>query len=373
MILVNGCSLTHGNINALEGNYLDQTWGFQVGKHLNDDVTNISKSGIGSQYIVKRTMDWILRYGNPDIVLIAWPTTCRFEWPEEYRKHHSSDFGFVKYKNGTTNKDWCTTQLQSNIDEFDFFTESRYITFPFGDLYWIKKRFDKRGLKDTWQDAWKARNKGDPKAAIVEFLYNYKHSGNAIRWFIENKIYNMILLKNFLEVRNIKYYWSDWDNVINLTKHAVDGIPYPPPMHDGIPYKQHMYPAMNDGDKWEISYLKEDLNIDNWFVQDSLTHFSRVNGLLPGWIKRTFKTNDKPVKYTDAHYQLDWHEWFGAEFANFIKTGKNITNKRNFDKMHDEFLKAKADPDRDPPGNFIEDVAKCEEKAVNAEETFVYD
>ena len=43
-------------------------------------------------------MDWILRYGNPDMVLIAWPTTCRFEWPEEYRKHHSADFGFTKYK-----------------------------------------------------------------------------------------------------------------------------------------------------------------------------------------------------------------------------------------------------------------------------------
>ena len=37
------------------------------------------------------------------------------------------------------------------------------------------------------------------------------------------------------------------------------------------------------------------------------------------------------------------------------------------------FLKAKADPDRDPPDNFMEDVAKCESKAVNAEETFVYD
>ena len=46
------------------------------------------------------------------------------------------------------------------------------------------------------------------------------------------------------------------------------------------------------------------------------------------------------AKYTDAHYQLDWHEWFGKEFANFIKTGKNITNKRNFDKMKDEFFKS---------------------------------
>ena len=364
MILVNGCSLTHGNINAIEGNYLDQTWGFQVGKHLNDDVTSIAKSGMGCQYIVKRTMDWILRYGNPDLVLIAWPTTCRFEWPEEYRKHHSADFGFTKYKNGTTNKDWNITELQSNIDEFDLFSESKFITFSFGDLYWVKNRFDKKGLPgltNTWQEAWKAKNKDDPKAAIVEFFYNYKHTGNAVRWFIENKIYNMILLKNFLEVRNIKYYWSDWDNVIDLTKHSVEGIPY----------KQDIYPAMNDGYIWEISYLKKDLNIDNWFVQDSLTHFSRVNGFLPGWIKRTVKNSD--AKYTDAHYQLDWHEWFGKEFANFIKTGKNITNKRNFDKMHDEFLKAKADPDRDPPDNFMEDVAKCESKAVNAEETFVYD
>ena len=30
-------------LNAIEGNYLDQTWGFQVGKHLNDDVTSIAK------------------------------------------------------------------------------------------------------------------------------------------------------------------------------------------------------------------------------------------------------------------------------------------------------------------------------------------
>ena len=81
----------------------------------------------------------------------------------------------------------------------------------------------------------------------------------------------------------------------------------------------------------------------------------------------------------DSHYLLDWHEWFGKEFANFIKTGKVDEDKRDYGRMYDEYLKALEDPLRHPPSNFLEKIKNIEARAdkevviENYRDNFVYD
>lgn len=327
MILVNGCSHTHGNINAIEGKYIDKTWGFQVGKHLNDDVTNIAKSGIGEEYILKSTIDWIIQHGNPDLVIILWPSTFRFEFPENYDNFYNNPFGLTKYKDGTLNQEIDYKALRSNEKEFVVSSNSKYIQFT---TDFFSKRIDDRG---GWT---KAKLKSDPTSPFALFYsaFNSLNAGESSKnWFIEKKIFHMIALTSFLRSKNIKYYWADVGNVFQFNL---------------------------------FTYTDMEINKEHQFLPNTqIETFSAMNGYIPGFKKRT--SNGAP--YIDNHFELDWHEWFGKEFANFIITGKSIVVQKNIDKFYDEYLKAVDDPNRDPPEWFINKITK----AFDYDAEFIYD
>lgn len=393
MILVNGCSLTHGNLNAVEDNFLGETWGFQVGKHLDMDVTNIAMSGAGANHIVKKTISWILKNGNPDMVLIGWPTVFRYEIPTEIRKAHEEYFGLTRYKDGTYNRNWKDSfrstfgrkkETKNGVRELSYFGgiyESTYIHFKpepnepkRNPVHLIMKEYNDP-MKDAWGGA----------------LEPYDYHTNAL-WFAETKLYAMISLESFLKTRNIKYYWFDWCNTItneqtngliiqNITgfKQGFDQAgELEASQPTGLSYKAH-----KECLSWDTKFLRKQQQISN--VSDAIGFWSSVNGYLPGWRWRGTghhkgKHESKiPEGYMDSHYLLDWHEWFGKEFANFIKTGKVDEDKRDYGRMYDEYLKALEDPLRHPPSNFLEKIKNIEARAdkevviENYRDNFVYD
>ena len=371
MILANGCSLTHGNLNAIEDNFLGETWPFQLGKHLNMDVTNIAMSGAGADYILKKTISWILKNGNPDMVLIGWPSAFRFEVPSQKRIARKYD-GLTRYKDGTYNLNWkdsfrpafgCKLETENRVHELDRFggiIESEYLHFKFNMIDEKKNKYNFKLQQFSDRDKHLMWGK-----AIEEYDYTI-----FALWLAETKLYAMISLESFLKTRNIKYYWFDWCSTV--TNEHTDGVIF----WNGISSRE----GFNEDGKSrelskEFSYKahKESLSYDTKFIRaqcvsDAIGFWSSVNGYLPGWRWRE-RGKDKVKQdeignvkngYMDAHYLLDWHEWFGKEFANFIKTGKNVFDKRDYGRMYDEYLKALEDPARHPPSNFLERIKKTE-------------
>lgn len=92
MILVNGCSRTHGTWYCVE-NGIDP-WPAVLGKSLGEEVINIAESGSSISSVVKTTISWLENNSQkPDMVLCAWPQVARFEIPrtgkpivDSYRK-----------------------------------------------------------------------------------------------------------------------------------------------------------------------------------------------------------------------------------------------------------------------------------------------
>lgn len=80
MILVNGCSRTHGTWYCVE-NGIDP-WPAVLGKRLGEEVINIAESGSSISSVVKTTISWLENNSQkPDMVLCSWPQTARFEIP----------------------------------------------------------------------------------------------------------------------------------------------------------------------------------------------------------------------------------------------------------------------------------------------------
>ena len=367
MILVNGCSHTHGNNNAIEGNYLDQTWGFQVGKHLNMDVTNIAQNGVGCEYIVRTTMQWIMKHGNPDMVLIGWPYHNRFEYPLSYREYFSTEhFGLTKYTNGKVK---YPNDKEVGVGGYGYpfvpWLSSNYVNGL--QLIGSKNQHTEEDEK-IWGGAlgiMYAKKEQDNKS-LYTHLYKFfteklEVDANTMRWFIEKKLYHMVLLAGWLKSRNIKYYWYSNDDI----------------KHEAVKYG--LKEVINHNSPDNLSFLGqkeeleepiyfdeyfnwfEDLNLDGEFIQyeemkglgpyDHVTGLNTLwysKGLMPGWFRRYLGPKEDKIEYIDNHMCLDWHEWFGKAFAHFIKTGNRIDKKIDYEKMEEEFTKAAMDPNRDP-------------------------
>lgn len=399
MILVNGCSYTHGNLNAIDDNFLGETWGFQVGKHLNMNVTNIAMSGSGPDYVLRKTINWILKNGNPDMVLIGWPNAFRFEFPSEKRwlsktyKHRQVPYdGLTRYTDGTYNLNWkdsFNSQFKQPYDANKSFYSKNDIengidtTHRFGGLHISKcLHFKVNKINEDKFNLKTKRLMGSPVedewGKVIE-LYDYTIFA---LWLAEKKLFAMITLESFLKSRNIKYYWFDWCNTV--TNEYTDGILLQGPAQRKQSFNQIGELETHPEHSIEISYKahKECLSFNTKFLRkqnitDGVGFWSNVNGYLPGWRWReqtvdAAKNLIGAERYLDTHYLLDWHEWFGKEFANFIKTGKDVTNKRDYDKMYDEYLKAIEDPTRHPPSNFLEKI-KNYEKGESKKEVVIED
>lgn len=87
MILINGCSYTHGT-RFLEGRNWTSYFSEMVGKN----VTNIAQSGSNWQSICMSTVEWCLNNRkNPKSILIALPAIFRFNFPTIPDHHLQSE------------------------------------------------------------------------------------------------------------------------------------------------------------------------------------------------------------------------------------------------------------------------------------------
>lgn len=107
MILVNGCSHTHGTNHAELKNYKDKLWPNIAGEIIGDtDVINLAKGGDSAMCIADSTIHWLeTNTIKPDMVIIQWTYHQRFELPY-HRKYADDPF-----------RDWATAEPISHGEE----------------------------------------------------------------------------------------------------------------------------------------------------------------------------------------------------------------------------------------------------------------
>lgn len=124
MILVNGCSRTHGTWYCINNNV--DPWPAVLGKQLEEEVINIAECGSSISSVVKSTVDWIETNKKPDLVICAFPEIGRFEIPtvpykdklHTFREMTIDDSLFYNYKlddpaEETVRRKLCSTEPHS--------------------------------------------------------------------------------------------------------------------------------------------------------------------------------------------------------------------------------------------------------------------
>lgn len=91
MILVNGCSHTHGTWYCKE--YGVDPWPKVLERLRGYDrkVLNIAEAGNSVSTVVKSTIDWIENNQKPDVVLCAFPQMSRYEVPQRGTNIHGAN------------------------------------------------------------------------------------------------------------------------------------------------------------------------------------------------------------------------------------------------------------------------------------------
>lgn len=118
MILINGCSHTHGTILLQRRN--EKPWSYHLSKLCNKKVVNIAESGSNWHSIVISTIEWVEKNDEkPEMIICAFPEFTRLSMPANQRS--KVDFSFrtnTKDYSIFPNNDGGTKQPESVRDYF---------------------------------------------------------------------------------------------------------------------------------------------------------------------------------------------------------------------------------------------------------------
>jgi hypothetical protein len=148
MLYTNGDSFTFGT-----GVQSNNTWPSLLAKQLNYELVNDAVPGSSNHRIVRTTLDFLSKH-KPNLVVIAWSSYLRTEWPSQalvpqhihnvdyndrpiiqvqpnYTKYHKDDHGFVElfYKN--INKEWLIDNYLNQILLLQSFLKCSKIQYVF--------------------------------------------------------------------------------------------------------------------------------------------------------------------------------------------------------------------------------------------------
>jgi len=327
MILVNGCSHTHGVTHAEVKKYENKLWPNIVGELIGDnDVLNLSRGGDSAQNIADSTIHWLeTNTITPDMVIIQWTYSQRFDVPF-HRKYGDDPFrgddmssrsGVAKHYPRTNPIKLTSTGIYLTADENNILhrmdSQLQHLGLGFPALLFAA------GFK---QDVHPYNMETDDDPKIQELIDYYKRYTNyreavcdlptTLEFVNEAWARAQHHLAAYLDSRNIPYYW--WG--VDTWKRAE--------MADFLYLKPKT--GYHIGDK--IQY------IDIWLEKqgimsngDMIARLSEYDPTVPdaGNVIVTEENKhlitDKTFVYVDDHRGEDGHYYIGEMIANYILHG----------------------------------------------------
>ena len=313
MILVNGCSHTHGTNHAELKKYKDKLWPNIAGEIIGDtDVINLAKGGDSAMCIADSTIHWLeTNTIKPDMVIIQWTYHQRFELP--YHRRYADD----------PFRDWATAEPVSHGEEAPVSDSWVFLTqYPREGINWLTStgiyvgKDENDILQKTHVDI---HHLG---LTFPEILFQAGFKQDIHPYFLgehdDPRIQNIIdYYKRYVDYREAvcnlpttrEYTLHKWAMAQNWVASYCEA--------NDIPYYWWGVDTWHGPDMADVFYLKPKYGtemfgnikkIDWWLEKQGII----ANGDMIEYLKNYF---------VDDHRGEDGHKYIGEMVGNFIKHG----------------------------------------------------
>jgi hypothetical protein len=317
MILVNGCSHTHGTKHADIKNYKDKLWPNIAGEIIGDtDIINLAKGGDSAMCIADSTIHWLeTNTIKPDMIIIQWTYHQRFEIP--YHRRYADD----------PFRDWGTAESISHGEEP-----------PISDSWVYLAQYPREGI--NWLTSTGIYVNKDENDMLQKTNVEINHLGLTFPDILFQAGFKQDIHPYFLDksdsphIQNIIDYYKRYVNY----REAVCNLPT---VRD---YTIHKWAQAQN---WVASYCKaRDIpyywwGVDNWQQSEMVDVFylkpkygTEMFGnirRLDSWLEKQgiiangdmidYGGRDSSKLFVDDHRGEDGHKYIGEMVGNFIKHG----------------------------------------------------
>jgi len=314
VILVNGCSHTHGTNHAIEKGYFDKLWPNVAGEMLGDtNVVNLAKGGDDATCITDSTIHWLeTSTVKPDMVIVQWTYSDRFSIP--YHRKYADD----PFRDGATADALKLNQKAPHSDSYVFlqqFPREGPVKLTSTGIYlerddetsMLKKVPEKlnhlglhfpnllfkAGFKQDIHPYFLQEDENPEVQDLIDFYKRYVDYREALCNLPTHEEYCREAwaraqnhLASYLEAHGIPYYWWNSD------------CWYKPEMLDYFYLKP----------KFGHEMFGNIMRIDPWLEKQGIM----ANGDI---------VDHSDVMYVDDHRGEDGHRYIGEMVANFILHG----------------------------------------------------
>jgi len=313
MILVNGCSHTHGTKHADIKNYKDKLWPNIAGEIIGDtNIINLAKGGDSAMCIADSTIHWLeTNTIKPDMVIIQWTYHQRFELP--YHRRYADD----------PFRDWATAEPISHGEEPPVSDSWVYLTqYPREGINWLTSTGVY--LNKDKNDMLQKKNVEITHLGLTfpEILFQAGFKQDIHPYFLgehdDPRIQNIIdYYKRYVDYREAvcnlpttrEYTLHKWAMAQNWVASYCEA--------NDIPYYWWGVDTWHGPDMADVFYLKPKYGtemfgnikkIDWWLEKQGII----ANGDMIEYLKNYF---------VDDHRGEDGHKYIGEMVGNFIKHG----------------------------------------------------
>lgn len=179
-LLVNGCSFSRGDIS----------WPHQLQSLIQCDLVNLAQAGAGNTYIHESTVEE-LSHRNYDYVIIMWSGLARFDFKVNDIEYFKDSKYTSKYQK--TRNDWQGKTI-----------------YPINDQDYVE---------DNWVFGCGVMNR-EKSLLNTQFLNGiYKYLNH--EEFTFHSLQHMIALQSFLKINNIPYYFTFYENYVDILKKST--------------------------------------------------------------------------------------------------------------------------------------------------------
>ena len=313
MILVNGCSHTHGTAHANDYNYKDKLWPNIAGEIIGDtDVINLAKGGDSNMCIADSTIHWLeTNIIKPEMVIIQWTYQQRFELP--YHRKYADD----PFRDWGTAEPLVNGEQPPNSDSWVFLAQ-----YPREGINWLTSTgiFLTNDENDTLQ-------KNDTQInhlglSFPEVLFNAGFKQDIHPYFLgkddDPRIQNIIdYYKRYVDYREAvcnlpthrEYTIHKWATAQNWLASYLEA--------NDIPYYWWGVDSWHQSEMADVLYLKPKYGNEMFGNINRIDHWLERQGIIANGDIIEYAAR----KFVDDHRGEDGHKYIGEMVGNFIKHG----------------------------------------------------